>query len=247
MPQAAPGPRRRLDRRFALIALAAALGWSGWLAHLHLAGRATPLDRIESALTDLRLRLAGPRRPPADVVIVAIDDETVRREGGFPVPRAAMTRIVETIAASRPRALAVDVLFLEAGRQPEADRALGTALAAVPAVLAAAAVFEGGASEDGIPVAAALHRPVPEIGRAAASGLVNVSEDAAGVPRHLPLVVRTGRTSPPPSCCAPPPWRAATIRSWARTPCGSAPRPSRSTSAVTCRCAPTDRSARSRR
>ncbi len=192
MPQAVPGPRRRLDRRFALIALAAALGWSGWLAHLHLAGRATPLDRIESALTDLRLRLAGPRRPPADVVIVAIDDETVRREGGFPVSRAAMTRIVETIAASRPRALAVDVLFLEAGRQPEADRALGTALAAVPAVLAAAAVFEGGASEDGIPVAAALHRPVPEIGRAAASGVVNVSEDAAGVPRHLPLVVRTG-------------------------------------------------------
>ncbi|WP_280948485.1 CHASE2 domain-containing protein [Methylobacterium tarhaniae] len=188
------GPSRtaRHDRRFALLALAVALAWSGWLSHLHLSGRATPLDRAESALTDLRLRLAGPRTPPSGIVIVAIDDETVRREGGFPVSRAMMARLIETIAAARPRALAVDVLFLEAGRQPEADRALGAALAKAPSVLAAAAVFDGGASEDGIPVAAALHRPTPVIGREAASGLVNVSEDAAGVPRHLPLVVRAG-------------------------------------------------------
>ncbi|KMO40395.1 guanylate cyclase [Methylobacterium variabile] len=192
MPTAETRRRRRSDRRFALVALAAVLGWSGWLVHQHVTGRATPLDRVESALTDLRLRLAGPRQPPADVVIVAIDDEAVRREGGFPVSRAAMTRLIETIAAAHPRTLAVDVLFLEAGRQPEADRALGAALAKVPAVLAAAAVFGGSTSEDGIPVAAALHRPTPEIGRAATSGLVNVSEDAAGVPRHLPLVVRTG-------------------------------------------------------
>ncbi|PIK73200.1 adenylate/guanylate cyclase domain-containing protein, partial [Methylobacterium frigidaeris] len=192
MATAGPGPRRRTERLFALVALAAALGWSGWLAHLHVTGRATPLDRVESALTDLRLRLAGPRRPPAGIAIVAIDDETVRREGGFPVSRAAMARLIGTIAAARPRALAVDVLFLEAGRQPEADRALAASLARLPTVLAAAAVFDGGASEDGIPVAAALHAPTPEIGRATVSGLVNVSEDAAGVPRHLPLVVRTG-------------------------------------------------------
>ncbi|TGD99432.1 CHASE2 domain-containing protein [Methylobacterium nonmethylotrophicum] len=193
MPVAEPGARRRrIDRRFALLALAAVLGWSGWLAQRHVAGRATLLDRAESALTDLRLRLAGPRPPPAGLVIVAIDDETVRREGGFPVARATMARLIEGIAAARPRTLAIDVLFLEAGRQPEADRALHAALARAPTVLAAAAVFEDGASEAGIPVAAALHRPAPEIGAATASGLVNVSEDAAGVPRHLPLVVRTG-------------------------------------------------------
>ncbi|UHC20173.1 adenylate/guanylate cyclase domain-containing protein (plasmid) [Methylobacterium currus] len=192
MPTPGPGLRRRTDRLFALAALAAALAWSGWLAHLHVTGRATPLDRVESALTDLRLRLAGPRQPPAGVVIVAIDDETVRREGGFPVSRTMMARLIESIAAARPRALAVDVLFLEAGRQPEADRALATALGRAPTVLAAAAVFEGGASEDGIPVAAALHAPIPAIGAAASAGIVNVSEDAAGVPRHLPLIVRTG-------------------------------------------------------
>ncbi|MET7241843.1 adenylate/guanylate cyclase domain-containing protein [Methylobacterium sp. EM32] len=192
MASARPGPRRRGDRLFALVALAAALSWSGWLAQMHLAGRATPLDRIESALVDLRLRLAGPRPPPPGVVIVAIDDETVRREGGFPVSRATMARLIDGIAAARPRTLAVDILFLEAGRQPDSDRALGAALARVPAVLAAAAVFEGLASEDGIPVAASLHAPIPAIAGAAASGIVNVSEDAAGVPRHLPLVVRTG-------------------------------------------------------
>nr|WP_318284388.1 MULTISPECIES: adenylate/guanylate cyclase domain-containing protein [unclassified Methylobacterium] len=181
----------RINRRFALLVLVAALGWSGWLSHLHIAGRATPVDYLEAALTDLRLRLAGPRKPPADIAIVAIDDEFVRREGGFPVSRATMARLIEVIATARPRALAVDVLFLEDGRQPEADHALAASLAKVPAVLAAAAVFDDAANEDGIPVATALHRPTPVIGATALSGLVNLSEDAAGVPRHLPLVTRT--------------------------------------------------------
>ncbi|MBB2961149.1 CHASE2 domain-containing protein [Methylobacterium sp. R2-1] len=182
---------RQINQRFAVLVLVAALGWSGWLSHLHMAGRATPLDYLEAAMTDLRMRLAGPRNPPDDVVIVAIDDEIVRREGGFPVSRATMAQLIERIATARPRALAVDVLFLEDGRQPEADRALATALTKVPAVLAAAAVFEDAANEDGIPVAAAVHRPIPLIGAAALSGLVNLSEDATGVPRHLPLVAKS--------------------------------------------------------
>lgn len=182
---------RRTKRWFVCAAFLGALGWGGWLGHLHLAGRATPLDRLESALTDLRLRLAGPRTPPADLAVVAIDDETVRREGGFPVSRATMARLIETIADANPRVIAVDVLFLDVGRQPEADRALAAALGKTNAVLASAAVFDGSASEDGIPVAAAIHRPTPEIGEGIASGLVNVTEDAAGVPRHLPLIVRT--------------------------------------------------------
>jgi adenylate cyclase len=176
---------------FVFAAFAGALGWGAWLGHLHLAGRATPLDRLESALTDLRLRLAGPRTPPANLAVVAIDDETVRREGGFPVSRATMARLIERIADAHPRVIAVDVLFLDAGRQPEADRALAAALGKTNAVLASAAVFDGSASEDGIPVAAAVHQPTPDIGTGVASGLVNVTEDAAGVPRHLPLIVRT--------------------------------------------------------
>jgi adenylate cyclase len=142
---------------FVFAAFAGALGW-------HLAGRATPLDRLESALTDLRLRLAGPRTPPANLAVVAIDDETVRREGGFPVSRATMARLIERIADAHPRVIAVDVLFLDAGRQPEADRALAAALGKTNAVLASAAVFDGSASEDGIPVAAAVHQPTPDIG-----------------------------------------------------------------------------------
>lgn len=191
-----PGPEsiptsRRTKRRFALLVFVATLGWSGWLAHLHIAGQATPLDYLEAAATDLRMRLAGPRTPPNDVVIVAIDDAIVRREGGFPVSRATMARLIEAIATAHPRALAVDVLFLEDGRQPEADRALAAALRKLPAVLAAAAVFDEATNEGGIPVATAVHRPIPAIGTSALSGLVNLSEDAAGVPRHLPLVART--------------------------------------------------------
>ncbi|MEE7449087.1 adenylate/guanylate cyclase domain-containing protein [Methylobacterium radiotolerans] len=191
---AAPEPdpaSRRTQHVFVLAASLGALAWGAWLGHLHLAGRATPLDRLESALTDLRLRLAGPRTPPANLTVVAIDDETVRREGGFPVSRITMARLVDRVAEARPRVIAVDVLFLDAGRQPEADGALAAALGKTSTVLASAAVFDGTASEDGIPVATALHRPTPTLGAHVASGVVNVAEDVSGVPRHLPLVVRT--------------------------------------------------------
>lgn len=182
---------RHFNGLFALAALTVTLFWSVWLATLHISGRATPLDSVESALTDLRMRLAGPRKPPDKVIIVAVDDELVQSEGGFPVSRATMARLIETIAAAHPRVIAVDVLFLEAGRQPEADRALATASGKAPTVLAAAGVFDGRVDEAGIPVATSVRRPTPKIGAAAFSGLVNVSEDAAGVPRHLPLVART--------------------------------------------------------
>ncbi len=182
---------RRARLALVLAASLGALAWGAWLGQLHIAGRATPLDRLESALTDLRLRLAGPRTPPADLTVVAIDDATVRREGGFPVSRTTMARIIERVAEARPRVIAVDVLFLDAGRQPDADNALAAALAKTTAILASAAVFDGNVSEDGIPVATALHRPTPKLGEDVASGVVNVAEDASGVPRHLPLVVRT--------------------------------------------------------
>ncbi|MFC6742874.1 CHASE2 domain-containing protein [Methylobacterium tardum] len=212
-----PGPEaiptsRRTRRRFALLVFVAALGWSGWLAHLHIAGQATPLDYLEAAATDLRMRLAGPRTPPNDVVIVAIDDAIVRREGGFPVSRATMARLIEAIATAQPRALAVDVLFLEDGRQPEADRALAAALRKLPAVLAAAAVF-GEATNEG-----ASRSPPPCIARSRRSARPRCRASST-CPRTppacrgtFPLLPERMRALRPLSSCAQRPWRSEVIR-----------------------------------
>lgn len=192
-------------------AIAGAL-WGAWLARLQLAGTASSLDRIEALALDLRFRLAGPRPAPDHVVIVAVDEATIRAVGSYPLSRGVLADIVTAIAAAEPAVVALDFLFLEDGGSG-ADRALADALAKATAVIGAAAVFDGADAAPTLEKADAA--PTPEeagaamvdlgigpVPRAAAvtwpagvflgrsrPGLVNVSVDAGGTPRHVPLLV----------------------------------------------------------
>lgn len=174
----------------ALVLVAAC--WAGLLGGAHLVGLGSPLDRVEAQLADMRLLIAGRREPPQSVAIVAIDDRTVAAERGYPLPRQNLARLVGAIAAGGPRVLAIDLLLLDAGA-PENDRALAEALARVPSVLAAAGRFDrtdpGGAA---IPVPSDVLSPAAPFDAAASAGLVNISTDPGGAPRHMPLVFETG-------------------------------------------------------
>src|SRR3712207_3964988 len=112
----------RLSAKGALTtgAAAVALAWSALLAAWHLDGRATPLDRMEATLADLRFLVAGPRPAPEGVVIVAIDDETVREAGRYPLSRTRLARLVRELNRHEPKAVALDLLFLDPAA-PEAD------------------------------------------------------------------------------------------------------------------------------
>ena len=64
------------------------------------------------------LRLAGfdayqslaPRVPrAAPVVIVAIDEESLRRYGQWPWPRTCLARLVARVSAARPAAIGIDI------------------------------------------------------------------------------------------------------------------------------------------
>ena len=68
--------------------------WGLFLGLNHIDGRASLLDRLEAPLLDLRFQISGPRRAPDDVVVVAIDDETVRRAGTHPLPRNRMSSAI---------------------------------------------------------------------------------------------------------------------------------------------------------
>jgi adenylate cyclase len=181
----------------AAAALMLALAWSATLASWHLAGRETVLDRLEAVLLDLRYGIVGPRPAPGEIVIVALDDEALRDGGAQPMRRAMLARLVREVGRHRPKAIGVDVLFLDPGPDAE-DADLAAALGESDTVIGGAALFprdDQGASVRGpgdLPVAAHVLRPSERIGRGAALGLVNVATDHSGTPRHVPLLVRSG-------------------------------------------------------
>ena len=184
---------RRLPPALTITAFAGAMLWAGWLGWLHLVGRSTVLDRAESVLADNRLLAAGNMAPPKRVVIVAIDDAFVSAEGGYPIERQRLAELVRAIGRAKPRALAIDMLFVD-GREASGDRALAAAFSAIPTVIAAAGRFDGKSNGAGyVPRTDGELWPLPVFAGAASVGLVNIAKDAGGTPRHLPLVLQTTR------------------------------------------------------
>jgi adenylate cyclase len=167
--------------------------WVAFLAVPHLAGWRSPIDAIEATLVDLRLLLAGPTGAPADVVVVGIDDATFAEAGsGFPFSRQRLAAIITATAAAKPKALAVDILLIDAG-DSQAEATLADALAQVPSVIAAAGRFEEARNPAGLPQTSSELWPLTALTRAAAVGLVNMVTDASGTPRHMPLLYLTSR------------------------------------------------------
>ncbi|MBJ6125910.1 CHASE2 domain-containing protein [Microvirga splendida] len=191
-----------MRRRFAIPLIAAALAglWGAGLAHLHWQGGSVLLDRLEAPLVDLRFLTEGPRPAPDGVTILAIDDQTVQQVGAYPLPRTTMAQLVSSVGRMQPRAVALDILFVDPGPS-EGDLALAEALSRTRSVLAAAGLFErnaqqasasaGHAPDDLTPVQRLL-LPIAPLAGVSALGVVNIATDPSGVPRHIPLLVRSG-------------------------------------------------------
>jgi adenylate cyclase len=182
-----------------LIALALAGLWGFGVYFTHLHGHLRFLDRVESTMTDLRTLARGVRVPPDLLTIVAIDDAVVKQVGSYPVARADLARIVETIAKLQPRVIAVDLLLVDRGPD-DGDDALAKSLAGRPAAIAAAAVFPDAsqsiaADNDGplarLPQAERFLLPLKKFADVAEIGIVNVATDRSGIPRAIPMLFRT--------------------------------------------------------
>ncbi|NOJ38913.1 CHASE2 domain-containing protein [Bradyrhizobium australiense] len=181
-----------------LIALLCTGLWAGaiWLGHS--SGHLRFLDRLESALTDVRTLLRGVKTPPDLVTIVAIDDTIVKLVGTYPLPRAEIAKIVEAIARLEPKVIAIDLLLIDKG-PTDGDAALAKSLAARPTVLAAAAVFSNtvqpSAENDGplarLPKANRFLLPLPAFADRAEVGIANVATGQTGTPLLVPMLFRT--------------------------------------------------------
>ena len=93
-----------------IVGLALLLSYSEWLW------------RWDRVFYDAQLRLW--QRPPAeDIVIVAIDEATLRRLGRWPWSRAVHAELLARLKDEAPRAIAFDVIFAEPDPQRAADDA----------------------------------------------------------------------------------------------------------------------------
>jgi adenylate cyclase len=60
----------------------------------HLAAVGSALDELENLSLDWRYASVGPSIPPPGVVIAAIDENTIRQAGAFPLPREVLAKIL---------------------------------------------------------------------------------------------------------------------------------------------------------
>ncbi|WP_028137294.1 CHASE2 domain-containing protein [Bradyrhizobium japonicum] len=183
-----------------LVALVLTALWGAGIYAAHAYGHLRFLDRLEATLTDWRTQVRGVQRPPDLVTIVAIDDTVVKRGGSYPLPRADLARVVDTIVQFKPKVVAIDLLLVDRSAAI-GDATLANTLATGPMVLAAAAIFPSDSetvtsvSEDGplavLPQAERFLQPLPAFADHAEVGVVNVATGQSGSPLSVPMLFRT--------------------------------------------------------
>ncbi|UPK32942.1 adenylate/guanylate cyclase domain-containing protein [Bradyrhizobium sp. 186] len=182
-----------------LVALVLTALWGAGIYAGHANGHLRFLDRLEATLTDLRTLVRGVQRPPDLVTIVAIDNTVVKRGGSYPLPRADLARVVDTIVQFKPKVVAIDLLLVDRSAAI-GDATLAHTLATGPMVLAAAAIFPTASeavatSSEGhlaaLPQAERFLLPLPAFADHADVGVVNVATGQSGSPLSVPMLFRT--------------------------------------------------------
>jgi signal transduction histidine kinase/CHASE2 domain-containing sensor protein len=138
---------------------------------------------LELSGRDWLMRARGALDVPEDIVIVAIDEASIKRFGRFPWSRALMAQALDILSNAEPKAIALNVLYSEPVNKAD-DGVLAEAIARAGNVVAAAQLISDAADQD----RAVWLRPLPEIENvAAAVGHVNVHTGFDGVARMLLL------------------------------------------------------------
>lgn len=199
-------PRLARPRTLPLLVLLL-LGWVGVTA-----GWPGPRWRVaERGLEDQLLRLRGPRRAPAGVVLVTVDDATLQQGdwfeqgaktpawargiGTLPWPRAAYGAVAEKLLQAGARAVAINVVFEgPSARGPADDAALAAILRRHPGRIALAAEMLESNDAQGAG-ALTLVRPeafIDALGGAGPLGLTNILSGSPGEPLRHPEAYARG-------------------------------------------------------
>jgi CHASE2 domain-containing sensor protein len=140
--------------------------------------------RADNLLYDQLIRLE--REPASDeIIVIAIDNDSIARIGGFPWPRDVHAGLLDRLEAARPRVILYDVLFVDPS---PADRRLADAVSRTRPVLPLYMEVPG---RNGEPVS--VIEPIPPLRAAGAEiGHVNLSPDEDGIVRRAYLAEGRG-------------------------------------------------------
>jgi adenylate cyclase len=83
------------------------------LVSILLLWRPTFTEFMELKLYDLKFRVRGPKPAGQDVVILGIDDDSLKAVGRWPWSRDDMARLVSAVQAAGPRVIVLDIIFAE--------------------------------------------------------------------------------------------------------------------------------------
>jgi adenylate cyclase len=77
------------------------------------AARTPAVQQVEAQLLDLRFRLRSAAPPSDEIVLVLIDDQSIREIGRWPWSRAVIADALARLAAAGARTIGIDLLFAE--------------------------------------------------------------------------------------------------------------------------------------
>lgn len=141
---------------------------------------------LENYAGDRLLRVRGPIEAPHDIVIVAIDETSIKRLGRFPWRRELTAQVLNKINEGKPRAIALDVLYSEPTDEAN-DKVLSDAITKAGNVIVATQLIED-AGEQVNSHGATWLKPLPEVENAAAGvGHVNIAVKNDGAAREVLL------------------------------------------------------------
>ncbi len=144
---------RRVDLCIATLVTVAGLLLFGYLSFGTGSRSALSLlQTVELRSLDARFLLRGSRPHDSDIVIVAIDEKTLRKLGSFPVARDAYAKLVDRLHAGGARTIAFDVAFPtpEKNAALEALRKLQAEVGANPGVAEKIRAIERTSDNDAI-------------------------------------------------------------------------------------------------
>jgi CHASE2 domain-containing sensor protein/signal transduction histidine kinase len=137
--------------------------------------------RLDNILYD-RLVRASERQVDPSILIVGIDERSLRELGAWPWSRERHAQMVDRLSQAGAKAVVYDVLFSQPSQDPAADETLAAAVARSGKVYLPQ--FLEGPSRDGLPPT--LVAQLPQIAEGAAGvGLVHVRFDSDGVVRRM--------------------------------------------------------------
>jgi CHASE2 domain-containing sensor protein len=150
------------------------------------------LVRLDHLIFDVGQRLNW-RAVPNDVVIVAVDKESLDRLGRWPWPRDQHARLLHKLCADKPAVIGFDIAFSEKSDDPVADALLAEAMAAcgnvvLPLVIEFSSV--GGQLLESPPIRELFSS-------AAGIGRIGVRLDGDGVARSVDLREGVGEAAWP--------------------------------------------------